>query len=491
MSSSKQEGKLSSQVESKTMSHNIKTHTIGDIIEASPSNRFSTEIMIIASLQWFLPGTQMVLISNVTPYVQCEYALTNSMVAFSTSFFFFGMFTGAIYFGYIGDVCGRKFTTVCGTMLILYFGLLTSAITSIVFLSVARFLIGTSIACLYINAVALSIEYVKVNQRTTAILWMTLFNAAGSSYGYLMSYLILNSYGWRLLTIVLCLPGVPFLIAMYRVPESFKYLQLTNNRAKLMEILQCISNLNNVELPHSINMECKTSRNRASYVYVLKRYRLKTFLLVWVWIAGMLCFYGQSFLLTYRLQNHHCKQLTSTVPTTITPMYGEANITTKISHHHDRHCQVIQNSDHLFSFLISLAPLLGIFMLNALERIGRKRMMLLNFLIQLAVYVLQLVCLPYWLNLVLLLILMSTSCSFTSFAYLYTIELFPTVIRTTATGLVSSGAKLCMIAVPFLFQYLIYKSVAAVAWLIILFIIVAIVCLMFLEETYGKPLARE
>ena len=85
----------------------------------------------------------------------------------------------------------------------------------------------------------------------------------------------------------------------------------------------------------------------------------------------------------------------------------------------------------------------------------------------------------------------STGALFTSIMYLYTAELYPTVVRTTAVGLVASVSKLCLVVVPLLFQYLIYKSIASVAWVMIGVIGMAVVCVFFLEETDGKPLSRE
>ena len=126
-----------------------------------------------------------------------------------------------------------------------------------------------------------------------------------------------------------------------------------------------------------------------------------------------------------------------------------------------------------------------------LANLGRKPLILLVFLIQCSVYALQMVCLPYWLNLVLLTMLNSTGALFTSIMYLYTAELYPTVVRTTAVGLVASVSKLCLVVVPLLFQYLIYKSIASVAWVMIGVIGMAVVCVFFLEETDGKPLSRE
>ena len=466
--------------------------TIEEIIEFSPSNRFSMEITFIVALTWFLPGTQVVLITNIVPYVQCEYNLADSTMALSTSLFFIGMFIGNLLFGYIGDTCGRKFAILCGSFLLLYFGLLGCATTSIVFLSATRFFVGVGCSDVFVNGSALVTEYVKINQRTTVILIFVLVSTAGSSLGYLLSYLILNSHGWRILTVVVCLPAIPFVIALYRVPESFKYLQLTNNRDKLIEIVQHFCNMNKMEIPHAINMECKSSRQRASYVFILKHHGAKTVLLFWMWLGGVLCYYAQSFLFTYRLRNHSCAPepgTTSASPLNPTTAYP-VNITT-ITTQYPHHCQIIQDSDHLVSFGISLTPLVSILVMAPLANLGRKPLILLVFLIQCSVYALQMVCLPYWLNLVLLTMLNSTGALFTSIMYLYTAELYPTVVRTTAVGLVASVSKLCLVVVPLLFQYLIYKSIASVAWVMIGVIGMAVVCVFFLEETDGKPLSRE
>lgn len=479
-------------------STNKKAQTIEDIIEASPSNRFSMEIIIIVALTWFLPGTQAVLISNISPYVQCEFALRDSSMAFSTSFFYIGLFVGAMFFGYVGDACGRKFATLCGSFLLLYFGMLSGAATSIVFLTATRFMVGVGIADVFINGCALVTEYVKVNQRATGLFIFFLVNVAGTSFGYLMSYFILNKHGWRMLSVVVCLPNIPFMIAMSRVPESYKYFQLTNNREKLIQIIQQICNLNKVEVPHAISVECKASPHQASYVSILKHHGVKSFLLFWLWLAGIFCYYGQTFLITYRLQNHHsctpgelAKTSIGSILLNFSTSHLKANITAVTTNQYPSHCQMIQDSDHLISFTISLAPLLSSLLMVPLARIRRKSLILFIFLVQCFTYALQMVCMSYWLNLVILMLSFCTACLLGSILYLYSLELYPTVIRTTATGLVSSIAKLFLVITPLLFQYLIYKSIASVAWFMLGLIGVAIVCVIFLEETHGKPLARE
>ncbi|XP_066922507.1 synaptic vesicle 2-related protein-like [Clytia hemisphaerica] len=455
--------------------------TFEDVLENSKSNKFTIQVVIALSLQWFVPGAHQVLISNVAPYIQCQFGLTNFEAALTGAAYFLGLNIGALYFGYMSDKRGRKASLVFAVLLMLYFAFLNASSQSATFFSLTRLFVGIGVTATYLITTTLTAEYVKVKHRSKDSLALALCFIFGMMYAYLISYLVLNRYGWRVLTLILCTPGLFFALLLKIVPESFRYLQTTNKEKKLMEILHRFARTNDVQIPSNLDLQCRESKNKASYRYVLKTYPITTCLFLIIWIGAMTCFYGSSFLLTYRLQNPVCK-----------PVHHKQYLSATIATNSTNNCtDILPDSAHLQSFLISLSMVPGSLIMYRLGLYGRKLFMQVGFALNLICYILQLFCIPDWLSIASLLILNSTATIFGTYGYLLTVEAYPTVVRSSATGMISSVGKISQVFIPFLFQFLIYESYLGVMWFLIGLTALSMICVLPLEETYKKKLEQE
>ncbi|XP_069464972.1 solute carrier family 22 member 7 isoform X2 [Ambystoma mexicanum] len=139
----------------------------------------------------------------------------------SATFFFIGVTVGAILVGYLSDRYGRRTMLLACYVFTLVFGMAAAASVNYTMLAVFRSLSGVSLSGLSIITVALSVEWVDTANRTKAGILNGLFWSIGNMLLSLLAYLIRD---WRYLLIVVTSPCILGIISIWWLPESARWL---------------------------------------------------------------------------------------------------------------------------------------------------------------------------------------------------------------------------------------------------------------------------
>ncbi|CAH7215740.1 solute carrier family 22 member 7 [Phodopus roborovskii] len=142
--------------------------------------------------------------------------------------FFIGMILGAVVYGYLSDRFGRRRLLLVAYVSSLVLGLASAASVSYVVFVITRTLTGLALAGLTIIVLPLELEWLDVGHRTVAGVISTIFWTAGVLLLALVGYLIRS---WRWLLLAVTLPCVPGIISIWWVPESARWL-LTQGRVE-------------------------------------------------------------------------------------------------------------------------------------------------------------------------------------------------------------------------------------------------------------------
>ncbi|XP_065740625.1 solute carrier family 22 member 7 isoform X1 [Phocoena phocoena] len=174
------------------------------------SSTIATEAPPCLSLQWDLV---------------CEQKGLNRA---TSTFFFAGVLVGAVAFGYLSDRFGRRRLLLVAYVSSLVLGLASAASVSYTMFAVTRTLTGTALAGFTIIVMPLELEWLDVGHRTVAGVLSSTFWTGGVMLLALVGYLIRD---WRWLLLAVTLPCAPGILSIWWVPESARWL-LTQGRVE-------------------------------------------------------------------------------------------------------------------------------------------------------------------------------------------------------------------------------------------------------------------
>ncbi|XP_055468964.1 solute carrier family 22 member 7 [Psammomys obesus] len=142
--------------------------------------------------------------------------------------FFIGVLVGAVLYGYLSDRFGRRQLLLVAYVSSLVLGLASAASANYIMFVITRTLTGSALAGFTIIVLPLELEWLDVEHRTVAGVISTIFWTVGALLLALVGYLIRS---WRWLLLAVTLPCVLGIISIWWVPESARWL-LTQGRVE-------------------------------------------------------------------------------------------------------------------------------------------------------------------------------------------------------------------------------------------------------------------
>ena len=382
-------------------------------------------------------------------------------VPMAESVFFCGVLAGAIVFGQLGDLIGRKKVFLVSMVQTLGCGLVAAFAPSYTAFSVAQFLTAMAQVGVFQSAYVLGVELVGERWREFCGVFIEFF--------FVLGELILAGLAWALrdarsLSLAYLLPSLLFLGYYFPLPKSIRWLLMNQRYEEAEQELQRVAKWNRVAplTPDDFVTYAKESQeeerstsNDENFVNLLRRPRLvlRLFVVFFAWTVTTMVYYGLSMnaagLAGDVYLNFSLLALTE-VPGYLASYFGMSIVGRKPT------------------MLVSL--------------VGAGLACLASSLVPTSLTALQTTCF-------LLGKLFVTSAFGT--AYLYTSELFPTRVRNLCVGLSSMMGRIGAIVSPYVVAL---DKLTGLAWLpMAVFAAGAIVSgfsIIVLPETKGRALPR-
>lgn len=217
----------------------------------------------------------------------------------TSTLFFAGVLVGAVAFGYLSDRFGRRRLLLVSYVSTLVMGLASAASVSYVMFVITRTLTGAALSGFTIIVITLEMEWLDVEHRTVAGVLSSSFWSMGVMLLALVGYLIRD---WRWLLVAVTLPCVPGIVCLWWVPESARWLLTQGRVEEARRYLLCCAKLNGRPVGEdSLSLETLTKVaagekvvQRPSYLDLLRTPRLRHISLccVVVWFAVNFAYYG-------------------------------------------------------------------------------------------------------------------------------------------------------------------------------------------------------
>ncbi|XP_040036018.2 solute carrier family 22 member 6 isoform X2 [Gasterosteus aculeatus] len=330
-----------------------------------------------------------------------------------------GVLTGAIIFGGLSDRFGRRSILIWSYLQLGILGCSSALSPSYTAYCIFRFLSGMAVSGIILNGVSLKVEWIPTKERTLVGTLSSFFFTFGQMVLAGLAYWLRD---WRKLQLVACAPMFLFFSYSWWYVESARWLVLNRRSDEALKSLHRVARINGkpevvdkltLEVLHShMSKEIESSRSTFTAYDLLRTRGMRriSICLVAVWFSTSFAYYG----LAMDLQK-----------------FGVS----------------IYQIQIIFGAVDFPAKLVALGMLTYLgRRVSQATCLFLSALIIFAnIFVptemqtirTTLACLGKGF----------TSASFTT-VYLYTGELYPTIIRQTGMGFVSTMARLGSMAAP-------------------------------------------
>lgn len=395
------------------------------ILDTARLNSFHYKILTLSSLIYGLTGMDVMLIAALVTPIAREWSLDVVTVGYLLSTGYIGMFLGALTFGRLADVIGRKKVLVTVLFLEAVFTASCGLSQNLTTLLILRFAAGIGLGGALPQPGVYVSEYIPVKHRG---LFLGLVETAwvyGAILSLLIPYLMLPAYGWRITfyTALIPLALIPFTIIYF--PESVRYLLKKGDVREIRRILSETGILSNLE---GLNLEEGVSEVKRYSVRDLlsPKYLKRTILLFILWGALVYTYHGIFLWL----------------PSIYSKQFNLADVTSI-----------------WWTLIVTLFQVPGYYSASyLLDRIGRKRVLIIYLIIAgVASMLLSLKVDIMWI------FTWSSIISFFNLGawaglYAYTPELYPTEIRGTGSGAAASFGRLMGVLAPSITGYLFASS---------------------------------
>ena len=202
--------------------------SVTDLLNEAPRSKFHRRTVVVSGVGFFTDAYDLFVISTVATIVATQWHLSTLQTSWVTGSAILGAFFGAVAFGRIADVLGRK-VVYLSVAVIMVVGAVASAVApGFLWLVIARFVLGLGIGGDYPVSAVLMSEYSNRRDRGRLVGMVFSMQALGLVVGPLVGLVLLssgisNDMVWRLMLAFGALPAAGVIYLRSKMPESPRF----------------------------------------------------------------------------------------------------------------------------------------------------------------------------------------------------------------------------------------------------------------------------
>lgn len=214
-----------------------------------PDLKYVYFVSIIAAVGGLLFGYDTAVIAGAIGFLETKFQLTPVMTGWAASSAIWGCVAGAMGAGYVSDRFGRKSILIVTAILFAVSGLGSAVPRDLTEFVIARFVGGIGVGAASMLSPLYISEIAPASKRGMLVTIYQLAIVIGINLIYYINLLIAGAgdeqwnieVGWRYMLGSEVIPSVLFLVALFFVPESPRWLASRNRRKEAMVILERVN----------------------------------------------------------------------------------------------------------------------------------------------------------------------------------------------------------------------------------------------------------
>jgi len=193
---------------------------------------------MLAALAGLMFGLDIGVISGATQFIQKEFQISDHMIEWIVSSMMLGAAIGALGAGWMSATLGRKRSLILGGVLFVTGSLLSGAAWSPETLVAARVILGLAIGVATFTAPLYLAEVAEEHIRGAMISLYQLMITIGILVAFLSDTAFSYSGNWRWMLGIIAIPGILFLLGLFLLPDSPRWLMMRGRKQEATDVLQ-------------------------------------------------------------------------------------------------------------------------------------------------------------------------------------------------------------------------------------------------------------
>jgi len=397
-------------------------------LDEAPLSRFHTKSVITAGMGFFTDAYDLFIIGVATTLLTPIWHLSSSQTGLVNSMTLLSAFLGAIFFGRLSDILGRKKIYGLEALLMVIGAIASAFAPNFTFLLVCRFILGVGVGGDYPMSATLMTEFSNRKNRGKLVGLVFAMQGLGTVAGYVIGLTLLsahvsNDLTWRLLLGLGAIPAASVLLMRRRMPESPRYSEkvMGNSTGAVTDIESYSEGIVNL----NAGSQVRSGKNATGYMKLREflsnpRYLLLLLGTAGTWFVFDYAYYGNSV----------------SAPLIVKSVLGTQG------------SSVYTESLALQLIIFTLAALPGYYLATRyMDRIGHRKLQWIGFIGMGTAFLLIGVIPNITTILVPFLLLFGISYFFAEFGpntttFVLSAEVYPTSARATGNGISAGIAKL-------------------------------------------------
>jgi MFS transporter, SP family, galactose:H+ symporter len=194
-------------------------------------------VCVLAALAGLMFGLDIGVISGATQFIQKEFGVSDHTIELIVSGMMLGAALGAAGAGWMSATLGRKRSLILGALLFVAGSLLCGFAWSPTTLIMARVVLGLAIGIASFTAPLYLAEVAPENIRGAMVSLYQLMITIGIFVAFLSDTAFSYSGNWRWMLGVIAVPGVLFLMGVFFLPDSPRWLLMRARKAEALGVL--------------------------------------------------------------------------------------------------------------------------------------------------------------------------------------------------------------------------------------------------------------